>query len=164
MFLQALPPKPRELFRVLFSSPGALFALLKFGAGAIGPATKAFQQGDDSAALDLFARGVLGAAAFARITPARKQQMLDNVKAHRAALLGAGLPVFTAADAAAVRVPTQLIRGADTPDFQRRINQRLAALIPRARDVCVPSASHLVHEDNPHAVAEAIRTFCEQHP
>jgi pimeloyl-ACP methyl ester carboxylesterase len=160
MFLQALPPKPGELFKLLFSSPGALIALLKFGATAIGPATEAFKDGDDVAALDLFARGVLGTAAFAKITPARKRQMTDNVKAHRAALLGAGLPVFTAADAAAVTTPTQLLRGAETPGFQRRINERLARLISGAKDICVPNASHLVHEDNPHAVADAIRTFC----
>jgi pimeloyl-ACP methyl ester carboxylesterase len=160
MFLRALPPRPFELFKLLFSSPGALVALLEFGARAIGPATKAFRAGDDSAALDHFARGVLGAASFAKVTPVRRQQMMDNIKAHRAALLGAGLPIFTAADAAAIDIPTQLIRGVDTPNFQRRINERLASLIPGAKDVCVPHASHLVHEDNPHAVAAAIRTFC----
>jgi pimeloyl-ACP methyl ester carboxylesterase len=163
VFLQALPPKPGELFKLLFSSPVALVALLKFGAGAIGPATKAFRDGNDGAALDFFARGVLGDAAYAKITPTRKQQMNDNVKVHRAALLGAGLPVFADADAAAIKVPTQLVRGSNTPAFQRRINQRLADLIPGAKDVCVPNASHLVHEDNPHAVAEAIRTLCREH-
>jgi pimeloyl-ACP methyl ester carboxylesterase len=162
MFLQALPPKPGELFRLLCSSPAALVAFAKFGAGAIVPATKAFQTGQDAAALDHFGRGVLGADAFAKLTIARKQQMMDNITAHRAAMLGAGLPVFTAADAAAIKIPTQLIRGANTPGFQRRINQRLAQVIPGAKDVCVPNASHLVHEDNPQAVAEAIRTFCRE--
>lgn len=160
MFLKALPPSPGELFKLLFSSPGALVEFIKFGAGAMGPATKAFQRGDDGAALDFFMRGVLGADAFAKITPARRQQMVDNISAHRAAVLGAGLPVFTAADAAAIKTPTQLLRGVDTPGFQRRVNQRLAALIPGATDVCVPDASHLVHEDNPQAVARAIRAFC----
>ena len=65
--------------------------------------------------------------------------MMDNVKPHRAALLGAGLPVFSAADAAAIEVPTQLVRGSDTPGFQRRINQRLAGLIPGGTDVCIPN-------------------------
>jgi pimeloyl-ACP methyl ester carboxylesterase len=161
MFLQALPPKPGELFKLLFFSPGALAALLKFGAGAIGPATNAFREGNDGAAIDFFARGVLGDAAYAKVSSARKQQMMDNAKAHRASLLGAGLPVFTAADAAAIKAPTQLLRGSDTPGFQRRINQRLAALIPGAQDVSVPNASHLVHEDNPQAVAEAVRMFCK---
>lgn len=163
MFLQALPPRPGELFKLLFSSPGALVALLKFGAGAIGPATKAFQKGNDGAAIDFFVRGVLGAAAYAKVSSARKQQMMDNVKAHRASLLGAGLPVFTEADAAAIQSPTLLLHGSETPNFQRRINQRLAALIPGAKDVCVPNASHLVHEDNPQAVAEAVLMFCTQH-
>jgi pimeloyl-ACP methyl ester carboxylesterase len=163
MFLQALPPKPGELFKLLFSSPGALVALLKFGAGAIDPATKAFQEGNDGAAINFFARGVLGDTAYAKVSSARKQQMMDNAKAHRASLLGAGLPVFTAADATAIESPTQLLRGSDTPGFQRRINQRLAALIPGAKDVCVPNASHLVHEDNPQAVAEAVRMFCKEY-
>ena len=163
MFLRALPPKPGEVFKLLFTSPGVLVAILKFGAGTIGPATKAFQDGNDAAAIDLFARGVLGDAAYAKVSCARKQQMMDNAKAHRASLLGAGLPVFTAADAAAIKTPTQLLRGSNTPGFQRRINQRLAALVPGAMDVCVPNASHLVHEDNPQAVAEALRTFCKEH-
>lgn len=163
MFLQTLPPTPRELFALLFSSPGALLALLAFGATAIGPATKAFERGDDPAALELFARGVLGRAAFANITPRRRQQMIDNLAAHRATMLGAGLPVFTAEDASAIATPTQVLRGSDTPSFQRRINQRLAKLIPGAEDVCIPSASHLVHEDNPQAVAGAIRSFCRDH-
>ena len=163
MFLQALPPKPVEVFKLLFSSPAALLSLIKFGAGTIGPATKAFREGKDDTALDIFARGVLGDAAHAKVSAARKQQMTDNVKAHRAALLGSGLPVFTAADAAAIKVPTQLVCGSDTPGFQRRINQRLAQLIPGAQDVCIPRASHFVHEDNPQAVAEAIRAFCNGH-
>jgi pimeloyl-ACP methyl ester carboxylesterase len=68
------------------------------------------------------------------------------------------LPGFTPAQAKALTVPTQLMRGANTPHFQRRINQRLAALIPGARDV-VSGASHLVHEDNPVAVTNAVRKF-----
>lgn len=160
MFLQALPPKPGELFRLLLSSPAALAAFLRFGAGTIAPATALFRKGQDDAGLEVFARGVLGEAAYAKASAARRQQMRDNLMPHRAALLGSGLPVFTPADAAAIRVPTQLLRGSNTPGFQRRINQRLAALIPGAVDVCVPNASHLVHEDNPEAVARAILGFC----
>jgi pimeloyl-ACP methyl ester carboxylesterase len=160
MFLRALPPPPGDVLKLLFSSPAALFQLIKFGAGAIGPATKAFQQGKDEKALGLFARGVLGDAAFARLSEVRWQQMRGNLKPHRAALLGSGLPNFTPAQAAAIRVPTQLVHGAETPAFQRLINQRLAHTIPGATDICVPNASHFVHEDNPQAVAEIVRSFC----
>ena len=160
MFLQALPPRPAELLKLLFSSPAALAAFVAFGAGTIGPATKAFQQGKDAEGVEIFARGVLGDAAYEKITPTRRQQMMDNARMHRATMLGAGLPVFSTADAAAIRVPTQLLLGSESPGFQRRINQRLAEWIPGAEDVCIPDASHLVHEDNPQAVAETIRAFC----
>ncbi|MGL4573334.1 MAG: alpha/beta fold hydrolase [Burkholderiaceae bacterium] len=163
MFFQKLPPKPREVFKLLFSSPPALVALIKFGAGTIDPATKAFKQGKNDIALNIFARGVLGDTAYAKASLERKQQMVDNVKPHRAALLGSGLPVFTAADAKAIKVPTQLIHGKDTPNFQQRINRRLAELIPGAKDLCIQNASHLVHEDNPQAVAEAVYLFCKKH-
>lgn len=161
MFLQALPPRPAELFTLLFTSPGALVELIKFGAGVIAPATKAFRAGNDHAAIGIFARGVLGEAAYSKLSESRKQQMMDNAAAHRSSLLGAGLPVFTASEARAIETPTQLVHGSHSPAFQRRINRRLASLIPGARDVGVPSASHLVHEDNPEAVARAVAAFCK---
>lgn len=40
MFLQALPPKPLEIFKLPLTSPRTLAALPRFGAGAIAPATK----------------------------------------------------------------------------------------------------------------------------
>jgi pimeloyl-ACP methyl ester carboxylesterase len=163
LFLRRLPPSPSEAFKLLVGSPAAFVALVKFGAGAIAPATKAFQNGDDDAALDHFARGVLGPAAYTKITPARRQQMIDNVRPHRAALLGSGLPVFTPTQAAAIGVSTQLLGGSDTPAFQQRINRRLAELIPGAKNLCIPNASHFVHEDSPQAVADMILKFCQQH-
>jgi pimeloyl-ACP methyl ester carboxylesterase len=163
MFFRSLPPSLSEAIKLLFASPPTFVALLKFGARAIAPATKAFQFGDDAAALGHFARGVLGQAAYAKITPVRRQQMIDNVRVHRAALLGAGLPVFTPGHAAAIRVPTQLLCGSDSPAFQKRINRRLATSIPGAKNVTIPNASHFVHEDNPSAVAGVILDFCRQH-
>jgi pimeloyl-ACP methyl ester carboxylesterase len=163
MFLRSLPPKLGEAFKLMFASPFTFFELLKFGIGVIAPATKAFQNGNDGAALNYFASGVLGEAAHAKITAARRQQMIDNVRAHRAALLGAGLPVFTPRHAAAIGVPTQLLCGSDTPAFQQRINQRLAELIPGAQNIHIPNASHFVHEDNPAAVADVILNFCQRY-
>jgi pimeloyl-ACP methyl ester carboxylesterase len=150
------------MIRLLVRDPDAFVAFIAFGARAIGPATSAFRRGDDEAALGAFGRGVLGAKAFAAVSAERRRQMQDNLAAHRAALLGAGLPVFTAERAKALRVPTQLIRGSDTPHFQRRVNQRLAALVPGARDVVVPGASHFVHEDDPEKVAAAVIAFVRE--
>lgn len=162
MFVRRLPPTPIDMLTLLTTAPGVFVAFARFGAGALGPATKAFEAGDDEKALDAFTRGVLGPTFHARITPERRQQMLDNLAAHRAALLGAGLPAFVPDQARAIRTPTQLIRGEHTSHFQRRVNERLAALIPGARNVVIPHASHLVHEDNPAAVATAVRDLISQ--
>lgn len=45
MFVRSLPPTPAEMARLLVTAPGAFAAFVKFGAGAIGPATKAFREG-----------------------------------------------------------------------------------------------------------------------
>ena len=159
LFAEGLPPRPADLLRLLVTAPGALVDFLAFGARSIGPAIKAFERGDDDAGLDAFCRGVIGSEPYARLSPERRRQMLDNLAPHRAALLGAGLPLFTPEQARAVRVRTQLIRGERTSRFQTRINRRLAKLIPGARDVVVGGASHLVHEDDPRAVADAVLAF-----
>ncbi|WP_380169757.1 alpha/beta fold hydrolase [Jannaschia sp. R86511] len=156
MFVGSLPPRVSDMVRLLLTDPDAVLAFAKFGARTMSPAVKAFQRGDDEAALDAFCEGVLGRQAYRRVTAGRRQQMLDNLAPHRAALLRPGLPAFTPAQARALTVPTQLIRGASTSHFQRRVNQRLAALVPGARDVVVGHASHLVHEDNPADVARAV--------
>lgn len=162
MFVGSLPPTVSDMVRLLLTDPDALVAFMKFGARTIAPAVRAFERGDDDGALDAFARGVLGPDFFRRLTSARRRQMKDNLAPHRAALLGAGLPSFSPEQARALTVPTQLIRGASTSHFQRRVNQRLARLIPGARDVVVAHASHLVHEDDPSAVAGGVRQLADR--
>jgi pimeloyl-ACP methyl ester carboxylesterase len=163
MFLRRLPPGPGELLKLLLTSPGAFVEFVRFGATVVDPSTRAFQVGQDERATDIFMRGVLGDGAYRQLSAARRQQMMDNSQAHRATVLGAGLPVFTAEQAIAITTPTQLLHGLQTPRFQQRINRRLAVLIPGARDLAIPQASHLVHEDNPEAVAQAVTAFCKAH-
>ncbi len=163
MFLRQLPPRLADVLRLLFTQPVTLIELLRFGAGVIRPSTKAFESGEDELAVEIFARGVLGQTRFASLSRPRRQQILDNAMAHRALLLGAGLPVFAEEHAASIQTPTQLICGSETPRFQQRINQRLAAFIPGSREICIPNASHFAHEDNAFAVSVAISDFCFQH-
>jgi pimeloyl-ACP methyl ester carboxylesterase len=160
MFVGSFPPKPLEALKLLLKAPATFVTFVMLGAGTIAPATQAFRDGDDVAGMEIFSRGVLGRAAYAKVSAARRRQMLDNIRPHRAALLGSGLPVFTPADAEAVQVPTQLVCGSDTPTFQYRINQRLAESIPGATNIVIKGASHLVHEDRPQVVADRIIDFC----
>jgi hypothetical protein len=52
----------------LLTDPGAAVALATLGAGTMSPSIKVFEQGNDDAALDAFARGVRGAEACANVS------------------------------------------------------------------------------------------------
>jgi pimeloyl-ACP methyl ester carboxylesterase len=110
-------------------------------------------------ALQTCGRGVLGSEFYAKLSSARVEQMRANVKQHRAFLLGSGLPRFLDADASSIAVKTLVVMGAKTSGAHWHIAKRLATLIPEAKEVVIPDASHLVHEDNPSAVCEAILQF-----
>ena len=111
------------------------------------------------AGLRHFLRGVLGDATYAKVPLERLENMRLNLKPHRAVLLGSGLPVFTGGDARAVKTTTLLLEGEHTANFQRYVMARLSEWLPRAERAVIQGASHLMHEDNPAATAEAILQF-----
>jgi pimeloyl-ACP methyl ester carboxylesterase len=52
-----------------------------------------------------------------------------------------------------------LLHGERSPGLFRLLADRLEELLPNARRVEVPGASHIMHEDNPQVVNEAIAGF-----
>jgi len=157
------PPRPAELLRLFATRPRTAIAILKFGAGTIGPAQKAFERGDDEGAMRIFGRGVLGKEPFERLPEARKQQMRDNLNAARAQLLGAGFPPLGDDEVRGVAVPVLLLTGALSPSVLLRLTDRLEELLPNVERGEIAGASHAMHEENAAAVNEAILGFFERH-
>jgi len=155
----SMPPKPAELLKLLFRRPKAAFAIMKFGAGTVGPAEKAFRRGDNDAGVDAFGRGVLGNDAFERLSEARREQVRQNARADKAQLLGAGFPPLDDHDLRRVQTPVLLLHGEKSPPLFRYLLARLAELLPNADRVEVPQASHIMHEDNPRFFQETVTTF-----
>jgi len=153
------PPRPLELLRTLFRRPRTAVAIVKFGATAASPAMKAYRRGDDEAGFETFARGVLGSEAFERLSPERKAQAWDNVAVDKAQLLGEGFPPLGDDEVRGVTAPTLLIQGEESPAFLHRLTDRLEELLPNVQRTVVPGASHIMHEDNPQAVNDAILDF-----
>jgi proline-specific peptidase len=58
-----------------------------------------------------------------------------------------------------VRVPTLLVRGAESDVLSQPVAERAASEMPRTRLVVVPSAGHSVPGDNPDAFTEAVQDF-----
>ena len=155
----SIPPRPLELLRLLVSRPRTALAIVKFGATAADPATKAYRRGDDEAGFEIFARGVLGSDAFERLSPERKAQAWDNVAVDKAQLLGEGFPPLRDDEVRGVKAPTLLLLGKESPAFLHRLTDRLEELLPNVERSVVPGASHVMHEDNPRAVNEAVLGF-----
>lgn len=161
LFVSAAGPRPGELLRLFLTRPRTALAILRFGAGTMAPARAAFARGDDEAALARFGRGVLGPAAFAQLSPARLQQVRDNIAADRAQLLGGAFPPLAAADVRALRMPILLMTGARSPALFSRLVERLHELVPHAQRIEIPDAAHLLHEQNSAAFDRALWAFLD---
>jgi pimeloyl-ACP methyl ester carboxylesterase len=72
LFLPSTPPTLSQVVGLLWARPRAFAPIIKFGATVVGPASSAFAKNDDAKGLEIFVRGVLGDAAYAKVTPARR--------------------------------------------------------------------------------------------
>ena len=153
------PPRPTELLPLFIRRPRTAVAILKFGAGTVAPAQRAFRRGDDDAAMRRFAHGVLGKDTYERLSEDRRQQARENLNALRAQLLGAGFPPLSDDDVRRVRIPTLLMTGERSPAFLLRLADRLQQLLPNVERVEIEGASHAMQEENAGAVNESILRF-----
>lgn len=153
------PPRPPELLRVLMTRPRTGLAILKFGAGVIARAQKAFRQGDDEAALRIYGHGVLGEDTFSRLSRSRLEQIRVNLKPDKAQLLGGGFPPLEDDEVRGIRVPILLMHGALSPKLFHYLQDRLEDLLSDVERFEVPGASHIMHEDNPNVVSGKIIDF-----
>ena len=163
LFVKSVPPGPVDLLRLFATRPRTAFDLIKFGAGAIGPATKAFERGEDDKALLSFVHGVLGEEAYEQLPEARRSQMRENLSALRAQMLGAGFPPLVDDDVRGIRAPVLLLTGERSPPVLLRLTDRLEELLPIVERIEIPAASHGMHEENAPAVNEAIVGFLALH-
>lgn len=106
-----------------------------------------------------FLRGVLGDKTIDGLPETRRQQARENNSALKAQMLGAGFPPLTAAQVRGIVTPTLLVVGERSPAFLPALADLLLGLLPHAQRVLIPDASHLMHEEQPAAVNDAIASF-----
>lgn len=153
-----------ELVRLLLRSPLDAIRIIHFGAIIVDPATKAYRRGDFEDGTRIFVSGVLGPGAFEALPEERKRQIRENHTADAAQLLGAGFPPLSEAEVRSIRTPTLLVTGERSPAILRRtLAKKLSSLLQDVQQVEIPSASHLMHEENPHAFNGALLPFLRRH-
>ena len=134
----------------------------------VAPAIQRYRAGDTSGAVDTFARGVFGADyrdPLERGLPGAFEQAIADADA----FFGQELPAlqqwsFTQEDANRVTQPTLAVLGENTaPTFPERL-QLLASWLPNVEPFELPDATHLLHLQNPRAMADALAAFYSKHP
>jgi pimeloyl-ACP methyl ester carboxylesterase len=136
------PPRPRELLPLLVRWPRTALAILTFGGRTIAPVQRAFRRGDDEAAMQRFAYGVLGKDSYEGLPEERRQQARENLNTLRAQVMGAGFPPLSDDDVRGVAAPTLLMTGERSPAYLLRLTDRLQQLLPNAERVEIAGASH----------------------
>jgi pimeloyl-ACP methyl ester carboxylesterase len=130
-----------------------------------------WRKGDKAGAVDGFMRMVSGPtyrAAFERALPGSFERGLADAET----FFGQELPALgawrlTREDAGRIAQPVLAVMGAKSPDVSpiwSARQQLLLTALPNAEGFVLPDATHLLHVQNPRAMAEALADFFARHP
>ncbi len=132
------------------------------------PAAERYRAGDRATAVDTFARGVFGPeyrGPFERGLPGAFEQAIADADA----FFGQELPAvqqweLTREGASHITQPALAVLGEHTaPTFPERM-ELLVSWLPNAEPFTLPSATHLLHVQNPRGMAEGLASFFARHP
>ena len=154
------PPAPSHILRSLLRHPLVTLGVLRFGAGTRTAAGKLIKAGDMEGSIMRFARGVLGEQALAELPGELRPHMLANASTHVGQFAAdGGFEPISKTEIATVRAAALIVTGAQSPVFLRRLAGLLAALLPNSRRLDIPSASHVMHVENPAALNAGLLRF-----
>jgi pimeloyl-ACP methyl ester carboxylesterase len=138
---------------------------------AMAAVTDAWRKGDKAGAIDGFMRMVSGPAyraAFEHALPGAFERGLADSET----FFGQELPALTQwqlkrEDAGRITQPVLAVMGARSPEVSpiwSARQQLLLTSLPKAEGFVLPDATHLLHVQNPRAVARALADFFARHP
>ena len=138
---------------------------------AMVPAVEAFRAGDKARAVDLFMQGVSGPGYRAPLEQ-KLPHAFDQAVAAADTFFGQELPAvqnwsFTREDAIRIRRPVLAVVGEKSTDVSpiwKERQEMLLGWLPNAEPFVLPGTTHLLHVENPRAMAEALAEFFARHP
>jgi len=155
------PPKPRELLGLFFRRPRTALSILKFGMKGVVPATKAIKNKDIESAIRSFGIATLGQKTFEALSQSRFKQVRANF--FKAEITGSGFAPLDKQKIRSLNIPVLLVTSQNSPGMFRLLSRRLEELLPNIEKVLVPSASHIMYEDNPSFFNSAVLSFLNDH-
>ena len=133
----------------------------------VAPAVQRYRAGDASGAVETWARGVFGPD-FRALLERGLPGIFERAMADADAFFAYELPAlqqwsFTQEAASRVTQPALAVCGQNTaPSFPERI-ELLVSWLPNAEPYELSGATHLLHFQNPHGLAEALASFYGHH-
>ena len=127
-------------------------------AAAIKDGAALVRAGDEEAGLARFLDVVDREGAWAKGPEDTRAMLRRNVQTLPALLASRDVPV-TRDDLSGYAIPTLLIEGADSPAIFPAMQDALEIVLPGARRVRIPGASHFVFRDAPAAFVAAVSAF-----
>jgi pimeloyl-ACP methyl ester carboxylesterase len=138
---------------------------------AMAAITDVWRKGDKAGAVDGFMRMVSGPAyraAFERALPGAFERGVADAET----FFGQELPALaqwqlTREDAGRIAQPVLAVMGAKSPEVSpiwTARQQLLMTSLPKAEGYVLPDATHLLHVQNPRAMAQALADFFARHP
>ena len=132
------------------------------------PALERYRAGDKAGAVDIWMRGVCGPdyrAALERALPGA----VDQAVADADTFFGQELPAvaqwsFGQEEAARIAQAALVVLGENSIPLFRERCDLLLAWLPNAEAFELPEATHLLHVQNPGAMANALAAFFSRHP
>ncbi|MFF5287884.1 alpha/beta fold hydrolase [Paractinoplanes globisporus] len=133
-------------------------------------AMRAYLDGDPTAAVDRWMRGV-GGSGYRDLFDAVLPGAIERAETDAGTFFGQELPAvrawaFGRAEAGAIGCPVLLVVGERSKDLSPVFDERhalLRAWLPRAESFELPGANHLMHLQNPGGLAERLAAFLSRH-
>ncbi|MBK8900022.1 MAG: alpha/beta hydrolase [Anaerolineaceae bacterium] len=165
---------PDLLHTLVVGEPGLNSWLVTLPGGAIQFAESArtlqaakteVQNGNLARGLQLFMDVVMGVSAFDQIPPALYERLLANVRliGYEQTEISESVTDITRAEATAIRTPTLILTGDESPEAFLLVSQELARWIPHAEQAQITGASHLLHVMNPTDYNATVLRFLARH-
>ena len=152
-------PKPLELLKLLLSRPRTAAAIIRFGAQGVGPASKAFRDGDMQKGIRSIAETIFGPGGYDGLPDSHKAQVADNLSNVRMEILGSGFVPLDKHELKILAAPSLLVSGSNSIKLFQLLTDHLETMLRNTQRSEIPGASHLMHEENPPAFNRVVLSF-----
>jgi pimeloyl-ACP methyl ester carboxylesterase len=127
------------------------------------PAHQAFLEGDTIRGVLLLTGGIVGRTSMASQSAMAIARRLENAQSIRMLTLSSDeFPMIEPQALRAVRVPTLLLAGDQTPAIHDAVFRNLCAVMTQARNARIADAGHGAARDNPEMFNRVVRSFLQE--